>query len=300
MTGKFLIVALLVTALAPAYGQEEYAFKVLVNKGQNSLRSGNDWEPLKVGLKLRAVDEVKLSPNAYLGLMHVSGKPLELKGAGTHKVANLTNRIDLGETSVMNKYAEFLLSSNEGRKNRMAATGAVTRGLHNIKLMLPPLSTYVFSDSLAVAWMADKKINGPYVVTLTSLFGDVLKTMETDDTVVMLNLNDEALRHQNDVKIAVHPRSHEDRRSDAVALRKFSPDDRERHLTQYREIAPAVAEPTAFNQWILAKFFEDRKLIADAASALLQAVQMAPDVAEYREDYEAFLLRNGLKPPPQK
>lgn len=292
-----LLIPVILAALVvhSSYAQEDYAFKVLVNKGQNAMKSGNAWEPLKVGTKLKAIDEVKLSANAYLGLVHVSGKPLELKDPGTHKVANLAARIK-PETNVMNKFADFVLTSTEGRKSTLAATGAVTRGVMQVKLLLPTSSTYVFSDSLAVAWTSATGVSGPYVVTLTSLFGDVLKTMEATDTVAILNLSDEPLRGENDISVTVHPKANKNRISEGVALRRFSPNDRERIIAQYNEFAPVVAEKTAFNQWILAKFFEDRKLIADAASALQQAIRLAPDVADYREDYEAFLLRNNLKP----
>lgn len=300
MNVKVLIAGLLIVSTFTARAQEDYAFKVLVNKGQNSMKSGGAWEPLKVGLRLKEVDEVKLSPNSYVGLMHVSGKSLELKGEGVHKVANLATRIKERETSVVNKYAEFLLSSDEGRKNTMAATGSVTRGFNNVTLLLPQNSTYVFSDSLSVGWISSDDVSGPYVVTLRSLFDQVLKTFETSDTVLTLNLKDETLVGESDFSITVHPKSNEGRISSRVALRKFSPNDKQRVLADYSEIAPAVAGNTALNHWILARFFEERKLLADAASSLQRAIQLAPDVGDYREDYQAFLLRNGLQPRPQK
>src|SRR5262245_35880810 len=79
---------------------QEYAFKVLVNKGKNEVKSGANWEPVKVGASLKSPDEVKVSENSYLGLVHVSGKPLELKSAGSYKVVDLSAKVG-GGTSVL-------------------------------------------------------------------------------------------------------------------------------------------------------------------------------------------------------
>ena len=50
-------------------------------------------QSLKTGASLKSGDELKVSENAYLGLVHVSGKPLELKTAGSYKVADLAAKM---------------------------------------------------------------------------------------------------------------------------------------------------------------------------------------------------------------
>src|SRR5437868_3052890 len=101
---------------------QDYAFKVLANKGTNEVKTGDAWQPLKTGASLKKTDEVKLGDNSYVGLVHVSGKPLEVKTAGAHKVSELEKSMS-GGTSVLNKYADFILSSNsaEAKKNRLSA-----------------------------------------------------------------------------------------------------------------------------------------------------------------------------------
>ena len=122
-----LFVTLLYTASAVA---QDYAFKVLVNKGTNELKNGDVWQPIKTGASLKSGDELKLSDNAYIGLVHASGKPIELKQAGNYKVADLAAKVSGSGSSVLNKYTDFILSSNsaEAKKNRLSATGAVHRG----------------------------------------------------------------------------------------------------------------------------------------------------------------------------
>ena len=158
------------------FSQSEYAFKVLANKGSNEYKSEGAWQAIKTGLTLNVGDELKVSENAYLGLVSVKGKPLELKQPKTYKVADLLNQMGAG-ASVMSKYTDFILSSNsaEAKKNRLSATGAVHRGepvLLSVYLP-PPQNANIFGSSMTVIWEAPKS-GGPYVVTLKNIFEEDL------------------------------------------------------------------------------------------------------------------------------
>src|SRR5437868_9059048 len=98
---------------------QSYTFKVLANKGSNEVKTGDAWQAIKTGASLKPGDELKVSENSYIGLVSASGKPLELKTAGNYKVNDLEKKV-AGGSSVMNKYADFILSSNsaEAKKNR--------------------------------------------------------------------------------------------------------------------------------------------------------------------------------------
>src|SRR5258706_15216768 len=118
--GGFLFISFL------SHAQNEYAFRVLANKGANEVKSGGDtWHPLKTGAQLKAGDELKISENASVGLVSKFGRPLEVKEAKIHKVADLLTKIKASNQSVLNKYTDFILSSNsaEAKKNRLSATG---------------------------------------------------------------------------------------------------------------------------------------------------------------------------------
>jgi hypothetical protein len=281
---------------ATAFGQD-YAFKVLVNKGKNEVKSGSNWEPVKVGASLKSLDELKVSENAYVGLIHVSGKPLEVKNAGKYKVDDLVKKVGTG-ASVLNKYTDFILSSNTQKKNTMTATGAVHRGLNTITLFLPTASAYVFGDSVDIEWSKDKA-GPPYTVTFSSVFGDELYKTETSQNRISISLSSPAFSKENDIQVQVFSKA-EKKESEAHTLRKLSKADRERINNSYKELAAQTTANTAINKLYRAGFFEQNKLLIDAATAYQEAIKLEPNVPNYQEVYEDFLLRNGLKEPKQK
>ncbi len=61
---------------------QTYAFKVLINKGKNEVKTGNNWQAVKVGESLQSADELRVPENAYIGLVHASGKPLGAQASG--------------------------------------------------------------------------------------------------------------------------------------------------------------------------------------------------------------------------
>lgn len=278
-----------------AGAQNDYTFKVLVNKGRNEVRSGSGWQQVKVGSSLKPNDELKVAENSYLGLMHVTGKPLELKQAGNYKVADLAARIK-GGSSVLNKYTDFILSENSERKNNLMATGAVHRGI-GIKVFLPkPESAVVFGNVVAINWDTEK-VKGPYSVRLKNIFGEELVVMEAKEGPVGIDLYDQKLRNEDNIIVEVVPKNGDSGTPGYYILKKLSSADQMRVKNALKEIEASLEEPTAINQLMLAGFYENNKLLVDAATAYLNAVNLAPDVPAYKEAYESFLARNEMKGP---
>src|SRR5690554_5710790 len=106
---KILVVALWLGNYAS--NAQNYVFKVLANKGDNTVKvEGAEWTKLKTGQSLNSGDELKLSEEAYLGLMHNSGKTLEVKTPGSHTVSGLAANLKSKNTSVASKYADFVMN----------------------------------------------------------------------------------------------------------------------------------------------------------------------------------------------
>lgn len=292
---KFKIVFFLVMLISVnGVMAQDYAFRVLVNKGNNEVKSGNAWEALKVGASLKLSDELKVSENSYIGLVHVKGKPVEVKTAGNYKVSDLIKRVS-GEASVVTKYTDFILSQNSEKKNTQVATGAVHRGPDKIKIYLPESQmAIVYGSRIIVNW-DDSKFKGPYIVTLSSMFGDELAKIETKDTQTTIDLSEKGFKNEDNIIVQVLPVSGEVSTTEpGLMIKKMSKADRERIKPVINEATGNLNEETPLDKLLLAGAFEQNKLIIDANTAYQDAIRLAPDVDAFKEQYQAFLVRNGL------
>lgn len=287
---------LFVLATSFAFGQD-YTFKVLANKGSNEVKAGEEWSPLKTGASLKSGDELKLSENAYIGLVHVTGKPLELKQAGSYKVADLASRVGTG-SGVLNKYTDFILSSNsaESKKNRLSATGAVSRGdSYAIKLMLPENQySGIFNSAATISW-AGTDIPGPYTVTMRNMFDDELTKFDTPETSFQIDLTEAKFAKENAILIEVKSKDDPKLVSKQHLIKRLSPAEQSGIKKSLGEISADVDEQSALSQLLLAGFYEQNNLLIDAISAYEQAVKLAPDVPFYKESYDEFLMRHNIK-----
>ena len=80
-----------------------------------------------------------------------------------------------------------------------------------------------------------------------------------------------------------------------LPMKKLSPADKARITNSLAHIASQTSEQTALNNLFLASFFEDNKLLIDAATAYQEAIRLAPNVPYFQEAFNAFLSRSGLK-----
>jgi len=290
-----MVLGLIALALT-GYAQADYAFKVLANKGANEYKSGDTWQPIKTGLSLKVGDELKVSENAYLGLVSATGKPLELKKPQSYKVADLLSQIGTG-TSVMSKYTDFILSSNsaEAKKNRLSATGAVHRGgPSSLSVYLPDAkSSFVFNNAMYVVWEAPAT-GGPYVVTIMDFMEDEIMKMETPETSVKIDLADPKLAKVTNFLVHVASKADSKVKSEGHAVKRLSATEQEKIKKDYADISNDVKEETPIAKFMLAGFYEQHGLLIDALSAYEEAVKMAPDVESFVEAKNEFLYRNKL------
>jgi hypothetical protein len=291
-TVKLLLVVGLIILVNPVFAQD-YTFKVMVNKGANEVKSANSWQPVKTGASLRSDDELKLASNAYIGLIHVSGKPYELKEAGSYKVSELAAKVT-GGSSALNKYTDFILSSNDEKKHKLGATGAVHRGSaesSDIQIMLPEnQNSEVFNSVVVINWTS--KSSGPFVVDVRNLFEEPLGKIETSETSVKIDLKDPKYAKETGIFVVVSLKSDPKQVSKQHFIKKISSSDGEKVKKLLSDIMGDVAEQTALNNFFLAGFYESQGLLIDAIGAYEDAVRLEPS---YQEDYDNFLIRNGLK-----
>ncbi|HCR55331.1 MAG TPA: hypothetical protein DIW27_13000, partial [Cytophagales bacterium] len=220
---KLILVLGFIFTISGAFGQD-YAFKVLANKGTNEVKSGDSWQAIKTGASLNATDEVRLAENAYLGLIHKTGKPIEVKQAGSYKVADLASQVK-GGTSVLNKYTDFILSSNsaEAQKNRLSATGAVHRGAKGLRVYLPDAQfANVLNKRVVIRW-EEVKGGSPFVVILKNMFDDEILKKETTEARLEIDLSDPKLANESAILVEIRSLSDPELKTEKNLLIKKLP-----------------------------------------------------------------------------
>jgi tetratricopeptide (TPR) repeat protein len=292
-----ILVLVGIFALISGIKAQDYAFKVMANKGSNEVKSGSVWQALKTGDKLNKQDELKVAENSYVALVHSSGKPIELKESKTYSIADLAAKVSPG-ASVVSKYTDFILSSNsaEAKKNRLSATGSVVRALDgDINVLLPPSQFGdTFNPLVYIKW--ETKVAGPYEVVAKNMFGDELIKIETSENAIQINRNDPKFKNE-DILIEVRSKGDKKKTDKSYLLRRLSTERQNLIKKLIAEMGEDIQQETALNKFIMAGFYEENKLFVDAIGAYEEAIKLAPDVPTYKEAYEEYLLRNKLKKP---
>jgi len=283
-------------ALNIAVGQD-YAFRVLANKGTNSVKKNGTWEPLKTGSSIQETDAIKLGEGSYLGLLHSSGRTLELKESGEFKVSDLLSKVSTGSSSVASKYANYVMNkmtSQEGSGHRMSVTGAVERATDNSSLkVFIPESVDLYNSDAVITW---ENIEGEpeYTVTLKNMFDEVILEKKTSEPSIKLNFDDPKIKDEILVIFNVKLTDDESVTSDEYGIKRLSKDESQEIDNILKELKAEVGDDSSLDKLIYASFYEDNDLLIDALTNYIGAMEMSPDVPDFEDAYNQFIMRNGL------
>ncbi len=298
-----LILFSLLLTIGLAFGQE-YTFKVLANKGQNKVKKqSGELVTLKTGALLYDQEEIISSEGAYIGLMHKTGKTTEVRGAGTKKVAELASKINTKKTSAASRYAQFIaakMAEGEGNanRNRTNTTGAVSRAAGEgamLDVLIPGKSINVYSDEAIVRWRPLKGTaeGTKYTVTIKNIFDDVIYTEETDKNSI--NLKFDEIENESGLYIfKVQQTENAEIASDDFGIKKLQVTDKPEVTQGLESLMQELTDDTPLNKLVIGSFYEENGLLLDAFTQYEQAVQSAPDVPDFRQLYDAFLINNNI------
>lgn len=302
---SYVFVIAMIFASAETYAQD-YAFRVLANKGTppNMVKKAGATEPevLKTGAKLNSGDEIISSDDAYIGLMHSSGKTTEIKGAGTKKMSDLEKTINTASTSVAGRYAQYVMNKlNEEEttnyRARLNATGAVSRATGSAAInVMAPTQADLIEDAAILRWAdPDSTSAEVYVVKVENIFNEEIYSEETDKTSIKLNFADDELSYDMGLYLVkVYKKGDDDFVSNEIGIKKVKSNDRIEIQENLASLKAEVSEDSPLNKIIYASFYEENGLILDALTKYEEAISMSPDIEDFQDLYENFLIKNGL------
>ncbi len=300
-----LITVMFIFTVGFAFGQG-YAFRVLANKGQNQVKKAGAASAvtLKTGATLNAGDELITSQGAYIGLMHKSGKTLEVRTSGTKKVEELEKQVNTKSASVSSRYAKFLANKMNEKENtnyraKLNATGAVDRALASdasIKVLLPNQVNVMGSNAI-VTWDSPEGIEeNAYVVTVKNIFDEEIYMEEVSGNAINLDFTSKKLKNDEGLYIlTVKAKENLEVTSGDVGIKRLSGDDAASYQSGLNELKAEVSEDSPINKVIFASFYEENGLILDALTKMEEAITLNPDVEDFEELKKDILERNGIK-----
>lgn len=300
---SFLLTFMLLLSTVVVYGQG-YTFRVLANKGQNKIKKAETSETvaLKTGATLNSGDQIIASEGAYIGLMHKTGKTIEIRKPGTVRVSELEQKVTGSASSVASRYAQFIASKmnddNSSYASRMNATGATVRatGGADIQVLLPASVEFI-GDNAIIEWVGpeDADDNTTYKVKVQNIFDEVIYEEEVSGNSVALDFTKESMQNESGLYIfSVAKADDSDVKSSNIGIKRVSAEDNKEVVDNYQDLKTEVSQDSPLNKLIYASFFEENGLLLDAMTKYQEAIKMSPDVEDFQELYNGFLLKNGL------
>ncbi|MFY0685817.1 MAG: hypothetical protein JXQ90_01560 [Cyclobacteriaceae bacterium] len=292
---KKLFAFVIITAVSIQLFSQDYDFKVLANRGENKIKKENgEVITLKSGAKLTAADKIETSDRVYLGLMHHSGKTIELKEVGTFNVADLLSEVMGKELSTIGKYAQMISDKmTEGVSQSAKKPGQRSLGA-KIEVMLLE-DTEVYGNEGVIRWYTSSPQSGAtYVLEVKDILDDVIFTTETTQTNYTLNF-DEIKSDMGLYIVTISKKGDEDFVSGSFPVKKLQASELPDMASKLSDIKSGMSSDSPLELLMLASFYEENGLFLDALTTYEAAIEMSPDVEDFQELYQIFLGNNGLR-----
>ena len=280
MKKSALILSILTLCASLGFAQG-YTFKVLASKGVTQVDNGSGWEVLKTGTKLNESSKVKIAQGSYVGLMHSSGKTMELKTPGTYSVENLSGKLNNSQSSFTSKYASFVMNKMTVDENGQSynTTGSVSRGSEDPLIYAPKHLKLFKSVPFKIAWEGEKETNN-YIVSIVTLFNETLWKKEVTGKSLDIDLSNVKVVQGTNYLIRIALKSDEAKHEDKPFI--LIDENREKAITsELTKVATEIDQNSPLDQLTMASFFEEQGLTIYAMSSLTKAVELAPEVEDF-------------------
>ena len=286
---------ILISTLASASGTANYTFKVLAFDGSVSYKDSNTgtWLPVDVGTCLPAHSMVRVEAHGYLGLIHSSGKTRTLQ-KGTYEVDRLADKFRDQSTGVAAKYADLFIE--KVKTNVTAKPEDKERSVEERELkMLLPSSVDVFSPEVILRWKDKEAIDQHYEVVFKNMFDEVVMVREAEGTRLVLNFEEEKIARERLIIVSVHKKNQKSLQSSDYGIKQMTDEEAELIEGELEELKlELTGQEAILDMLILASFYEQNNLLADALTTYERVIELAPDVEAFKTAYDQFVFRNGL------
>ncbi len=293
------IACLMCPLILAAQGDE--IFKVIACKGKITLQRTK--KTLAIGTPLNTTDQLRLEGPVYLGLVHKTGKAIEVKSEGSLAVGDLLKQVS-SKQSGMDKLVGFVVQSVVGANEKKEISGSVERSIAVNKIrMLAPRTTKVVDADVNFQWAGSdgstKDVN--YIFTLSDDHQNVRFKKETKETALSLNVQQLGLEKDKCYYWSVTQAGSTTPSFESYCIYPVNDADAAAINSQLTNIKQDQgATPNALENLMLASFYEQNGLTYKAMGAYKEAVKKGGDVEIFGSAYSQFLTRIGVDYESQK
>ncbi len=289
LKNQLIVLCLLLSITAFA---QEYTFKVLISKGSVIQQTSSSSNNLKTGDLLNSGDVLILGNGGYLGLVHSTGKILDLKKEGTYKVDDLESDINSTSPSESQKYGQYIaMRLSDSEKDRIRSGQRGLSDGQKIQLILPAQAD-LLGNSCVLRWNVQKAVEIPtFRVKISNVFGDAYMEMETQEESINVDLAE----LENDMGLFVFNVSHMENstmKSSDYTVKKLKKDDVPEIVNSLDKLMNEMGGESPLEVLILASFYEENELLVDAIREYEVGIKKFPEVQGF---YEMFLSAYELE-----
>lgn len=295
---KLLLSLIFCSTIIASSPAQQAVFSVILNKGDNYIKNGKAEHEILLGSKLAKADMLNIESNGYVALVHEgSGASLELTEGGQYLVSELEQKLERMPTTVLAKYGIFLmkkLNPDEKGNQNLNVTGAVERGgIGVIEVDLPKVND-LFGDQIIIKWKQADNIED-YVVTIKDKLDEIITEKPVHGTSIVIDLNQGQLHDEKMIIICVRAKQNKELRSPDFGIKRLGPKEGEVIANEFDNLKMVANSNNVVDKLLIASFFEENQLLADAITYYNEAQTISPDPDGFNKLYNNFLVRNGLK-----
>jgi hypothetical protein len=319
-----LTLSMFAIAMSVAFAQtKSYTFKVLAAKGTNQLFTKGQWSNVTSGAVLISGEKVKVADGGYVGLIHSSGKTMELKTAGTFNIADLESKVIQSKSNFGEKYGDFvadgMFASNPNASSNFKNTGSATRGVDAPIFVYAPIQIKAIkSEPLTLHWN-NCGGNHTFSVILTDYFGDQIYSTKTttnsatiDFKTLKLNTSDQmsdtqqsfllTIQSLNDPSYTSSSTAADAKKGQSYTIELMDESKEKSATTAITKIKSQLDPKSAMDYLVLAMEYERQDLMTYAVDSYSKAKNLAPNIDEFSKQYEDYIKTklgtktlNGIK-----
>ncbi len=273
---------------------QAFVFSVLANKGDNKIQQGTTSTALKAGTKILKGNSITVVSGGYIGLMHSSGKTIEIQTPGSYTIAQFESKLATQTTSFGQKYAQFAINNGGGSTKSYNQTGSVSRAVYKAETYTSDSIVIIPTIPLTLALGIERDdLKDSMNFAITDFYGRPISNKNITDDYFVLDLTKYKFKTSILAVSATAQNSFEVSEVMPPVMIYLKNDAEANQIkAEYDVLVKEMDMNNPLSHVSLASFFESYKMYDYATGHLKMASVLAPDVPDFKNLMMETIERN--------